>query len=191
MFHKLQSRLAASLLCGAALALPALADDILSKAVNDPSVGWAASGSGAKVELFKDPAVQGGTAERMTIMGKSANAWDWGGHASIVKPLKQGDVVLLAFWAKAETPPEGGTTIDVYTNVQNDGAPYNSLGSGYLHIGPQWKMYFVVATADRDYKANEAGAQLQLATAAQVIDLGPLFILNYGAGYDTTKLPHS
>ena len=35
------------------------------------------------------------------------------------------------------------------------------------------------------------GVQLQLATAAQVIDLGPLFILDYGPGYDKTKLPHS
>jgi len=172
--------------------VPALGDDdIASKMVNDPSVGWAASGSGAKVELFKDPTVQGGAAERMTISGKGANAWDWGAHVAVVKPLKQGDVLLLAFWAKAETPPAGSTAIDVNTNVQNDGAPYTSLGSAMLHIGPQWKMYFAVATADKDYKAKEVGVQLQLATGDQVIDLGPLFILNYGPGYDKTKLPHS
>jgi hypothetical protein len=191
MSHKLQSGLAALLLC-AAMALPALGeDDIMSKAVNDPSVGWAASGSGAKVELYKDPTVTGGTAERMTISGKSTNPWDWGGQIAVIKPLAQGDVLLLAFWAKAETAPPGATTIDVNTNIQNNSAPYQSLGSGYLHIGPQWKMYFVVATADKDYKKNEVGVQLQLATAAQVIDLGPLFILDYGVGYDKTKLPHS
>ncbi len=191
MFHNAQSKLAALLLC-AAMALPALGeDDIMSKAVNDPSVGWAANGSGAKVELFKDPTVTGGTAERMTSSGKSTNAWDWGAQIIITKPLKQGDVLLLAFWAKAETPPPGSTAIDATTNIQNNSAPYESLGSGYLHIGPQWKMYFVVATADKDYKKDEVGVQLQLATAAQVIDLGPLFILDYGVGYDKTKLPHS
>ena len=190
MFHR--ARLAVLVLCGAMLALPAFAaDDIMSKAVNDPSEGWSATGSGAKVELFKDPTVTGGTAERMTISGKSTNAWDWGGHISIIKPLKQGDVLLLAFWAKVETPPPGSTMIDVNVNIQNDGAPYTSLGSAMLHIGPQWKMYFVIATTDKDYKANEVGVQLQLATAAQVIDLGPLFILDYGPGYDKTKLPHS
>ena len=172
--------------------VPALGDDdIASKMVNDPSVGWGASGSGAKVELFKDPTVQGGAAERMTISGKSANAWDFGAQVAIVKPLKQGDVLLLAFWAKAETPPAGSTAIDFKANIQNNSAPYTSLGSADLHVGPQWKMYFVVVTADKDYKGGEAGAQLQLATGALVIDLGPMFILNYGQGYDKTKLPHS
>ena len=190
MFHNAQ--LAALVLCGAVMALPALAeDDIMSKAVNDPSVGWRADGSGAKVEMFKDPTVTGGTAERMTISGKGTNPWDWGGHVSNTKPIKQGDVLLLAFWAKAETPPAGSTMIDVNVNMQNDAAPYESLGSAMQHIGAQWKMYFMVATADKDYKAGEAGVQLQLATAQQVIDLGPLFILDYGVGFDKTKLPHS
>ena len=172
--------------------VPALGDDdIASKMVNDPTAGWGASGAGAKVELFKDPTVQGGTAERMTISGKSANAWDFGAQIAIIKPLKQGDVLLLAFWAKAETPPAGATTIDFNANVQYNSAPYTSLGSAQLHVGPEWKMYFVVCTADKDYKPNDVGAQLQLATAQQVIDLGPLFILNYGQGYDKTKLPHS
>ncbi len=174
------------------LALPALGDDdIASKMVNDPSTGWAASGAGAKAELYKDPTVQGGTAERLTISGKSTNPWDFGASVVISKPLKQGDVLLLAFWAKAETPPAGGTTIDFKVNIQNNSAPYTSLGSADLHVGPQWKMYFVVAVADKDYTANTAGAQLQLAIGALVIDLGPLFILNYGQGYDKTKLPKS
>lgn len=172
--------------------VPALGDDdIASKMVNDPTVGWGAMGKGAKVELYKDPTVQGGMAERLTIGGKSANPWDCGAHVAIVKPLKQGDVLLLAFWAKAETPPAGSTTIDFNANIQNESAPYNSFGSAALQVGPQWKMYLVVATADKDYKESGAGAQLQLATGALVIDLGPLFILNYGPGYDKTKLPHS
>ena len=87
-------------------------------------------------------------AERLTIGGKSANPWDCGAHVAIVKPLKQGDVLLLAFWAKAETPPAGSTTIDFNANIQNDSAPYNSFGSAMLQVGPQWKMYLVVATAD-------------------------------------------
>ena len=172
--------------------VPALGDDdIASKMLNDPAAGWGASGTGAKAELFKDPTVQGGTAERLTINAKSANAWDFGAQAGIVKPFKQGDVLLLAFWAKAETPPPGSTAIDFKANVQNNSAPYTSLGSAELHVGPQWKMYFVIATADKDYKGGEAGAQLQLAIGALVIDLGPLFILDYGPGYDKTKLPHS
>ena len=176
----------------AILALPAAAaDDIASKMVNDPSVGWAAFGACAKSELYKDPTVQGGSAERVTISAKSANAWDCGASISIVKPLTQGDVLLLAFWAKTEKGLAGADAIDVYTNIQFNAAPYNSVGSSTVHVGSAWKMYFVQAVADKDYAANTIIAQLQLATGEQVIDLGPLFILNYGKDYDRTKLPKS
>jgi hypothetical protein len=181
---------AAAMLFG--LAVPALpADDLASKMVNDPSAGWAAFGTGAKVELYKDAGVQGGVAERLTIDGKGANPWDAGANVAISKPLKKGDVLLLAFWAKSETPPEGAAVIDFKANIQNNAAPYNSLGSAMLHVGPQWKMYFAVATADKDYPANAVAAQLQLAVGKLTIDLGPLFILNYGQGYDVSKLPKS
>jgi hypothetical protein len=173
-------------------ALPAFAaDDIASKMVNDPSVGWAAFGTCAKGELFKDPTVQGGSAERITISAKSANPWDCGASIGIVKPLAQGDVLLLAFWAKTEKGQAEAAAIDVNANVQNNAAPYNSLGSAMIHVGPQWKMYFVQAVTDKDYAANAVIGQLQLATGEQIIDLGPLFILNYGKDYDRTKLPKS
>lgn len=176
----------------AAFAVPSLAgDDIASKIVNDPNTGWSAYGPGASGTFYTDDTVQGGVAERLTIAATGANAWDAGASIAVAKPLKAGDVLLLAFWAKAETPPAGAATMDFLANIQNNAAPYNSLGSATVHVGAQWKMYFFVAVADKDYQAGQVGAQLQLAGARQVIDLGPLFILNYGPGYDTTKLPHS
>jgi len=185
-----------SILLPAAFALLALApawaaDDIASKMVNDPSRGWVASGAGASAVLYDDPSVQGGKAERFTISAKSANPWDYTAHVSITKPLAKGDVLLLAFWAKAEQPPGGATAIVFNANIQKDSAPYTSLGNGMLSVGPEWKMYFVQAVADQDYNADAVGAQLQLAIDHLVIDLGPLFILNYGKDYDRTKLPKS
>ena len=174
------------------LAVPARgADDIASKFVNDPTQGWAGYGSGVSVELFDDASVQGGKAERVSVAGKTANPWDAGASAAITKPLKAGDVLLLAFWAKAVTPPEGAATIDFLANIQNNSAPYNSLGSATVHVGPEWKLYFAAATADKDYAANAAGVQLQLGVGKLVIDFGPLFVINYGPGYDTAKLPKS
>jgi hypothetical protein len=185
------TRLAKTVLFVGMLTMPAFAaEDLASKVVNDPSVGWAPMGT-AKAEIVKDPTVQGGGAVRVTLPGKGGNPWDSGAHVSIVKPLAEGDVLLLAFWAKSVTPPEGAATILFNANVQKDSAPYNSIGSAMINVGPQWKMYFVQAVADKDYKKGEIGAQLQLATGALVIDLGPLFILNYGKDYDRTKLPKS
>lgn len=169
---------------------PALAaDDLASKMVNDPSVGWAPMGPGAKAELIKDATVQGGGAVRLTISGKGANPWDSGAQVAITKPLAQGDVLLLAFWAKAVQAPAGGTAITFNANMQKVSAPYNWIGNATVNVGPQWKMYFVQAVADKDYKPKDISAQLHLAIDPLVIDLGPLFILNYGKDYDRTKLP--
>ena len=108
MMRKFAIIAAAMLLCAA---VPALSgDDLTSKMVNDPSQGWNGYGNGTKAELYDDAGVQGGKAVRLTIAGKAANPWEAGARIPIAKPLKEGDVLLLAFWAKAETPPEGATT---------------------------------------------------------------------------------
>lgn len=180
---------------GAALALtaaPAFADDILSKAVNDPSTGWAVYGALAKSELVQDKTVTGSTAERVTLSAKGANPWDAGGASAIIKPVGKGDVLLLAFWAKATQPPAGSDAITIVAKIQETAAPYGALSTDLsLRIGTQWKLYYVTGTAAKDYPPNTIAGALQLATAEQVIDFGPIFVLNFGPGYDLTKLPRN
>jgi hypothetical protein len=174
------------------LAAPAFAQDLLSKAVNDPSTAWGTYGTLVKSELVKDAAVTGGTAERVTLTAKGANAWDAGAHTEITKPLQKGDVLQLAFWAKAHEPPKGSDAVDIVAKLQETAAPYVALSQDTpIHIGAQWKLYYVSGSASKDYLPSTAGAALQLATGEQVIDFGPVFILDFGQGYDVSKLPHN
>ena len=174
------------------LATPALAQDILSKAVNDPATAWGTYGTLVKSELIKDAAVTGGVAERITLTAKGANPWDAGAQTVTTKPLQKGDVLLLAFWAKAQEPPTGSDAIDLVAKLQEAAAPYVALSQDTpIRIGAQWKLYYVSGTAAKDYLPNTAGAALQLATGEQVIDFGPVFILDFGPSYDVSKLPHN
>ncbi|GAA0527572.1 hypothetical protein FHS83_002201 [Rhizomicrobium palustre] len=169
---------------------PARADDIMSKAVNDPSVGWSVYGALAKSELIKDPAITGGVAERITLSGKGEHPWDAGASSPLIKPVAAGDVLLLAFWARVQTPATGTDSADITGKLQENTAPYNALGADTpVHIGAKWKLYYVYGTAAKAYAPNTVTASLQLASAQQTVDFGPLFVLNFGPGYDVSKLP--
>jgi hypothetical protein len=63
------------------------------------------------------------------------------------------------------------------------------IGSAEVMVGSEWKMYFAQAVATRDYSPGAAAATIQLASASQTIDLGPVFILDFGPDYDRSSLP--
>lgn len=173
------------------LLVPALADGgIADKFVNDPSRGWATFGATATHELIQDPAVKGGTAQRVTISAKGAQPWDAGALTNVVKPIAKGDVLLLAFYARAQEPPEGAQTIDIIARLQEADAPYTSIGTQEtVHLGTGWKLYYAKGVALKDYKVGGVSGALNLATGKQVIDFGPIMILDFGAGYDMSQLP--
>jgi hypothetical protein len=179
-----------ALSCAAAAALLAIAsaptlaadDDIAKQIISSPSpLDFTVYGQGCSGEVRKDPDVQGGKALRAHIPGKSANPWDCGLSVPITKPVKKGDQMVLAFWARLIQGENGATTATLPNNsVQMAQAPYNSVLSGSTQIDGKWTIYSVTGVADRDYKAGEINASFHLATAKQVIDFGPVFVLDRG-----------
>lgn len=168
---------AAALSLAAPIAAPA-ADNILDKLVNDPG---SPEVTGAKAALRDDPKVQGGKSLRIAIARKGANPWDVSVDSAINKPVKAGDKLLLAFWARVEKGENGGATAVLpYNAVQLAQAPYTALFNQGVTIGPQWKIYEVQGKADKDYPAGALKATVHLATARQTVDIGPMFVLDLG-----------
>lgn len=170
----------------------AQAQDILSKAVNNPAVAWSVFGDSIKSELIKDGTVSGGVAERVTVRAKGEHPWDGGAYSLAVKPIATGDVLLLAFWARAQEVPASADGIDINARLQENAAPYPAIGSDTpIHIGTSWKLYYAHGIAAKDYAPNAVAASLQLATAQQVIDFGPIFLLDFGPKADPGQLPRN
>ncbi|HEU4960676.1 MAG TPA: hypothetical protein VFT56_09720 [Sphingomonas sp.] len=174
----------------AALAAPAAAqdksaDDIASKIINQPAPGaFAVYNAPRPAKLYKDKAVQGGEALRVAIPAASDQPWSISLADPISKPVKKGDRLALALYAKVE-PGEAKTTGAHIANasVQLAKAPYTGVFGAPLDIGTEWKLYTVATgAADRDYAAGELTVSLQLATAKQVLDIGPIFVLDLGPG---------
>ncbi len=164
------------------------APDIAGQMVNHPAADqWHILGTGEKHELVKDSTVRGGTAFQVTSAGAGTNPWDIQAGISNSKAIKKGDVILLAFWGHTVTP--ANATIPAV--IQQSAAPYTRIGEQSLTLTADWRLHYVSATADQDYPAGTLGVSVQLATGAQTVGLGPVFLLDFGPGYNPKFLPRN
>jgi hypothetical protein len=168
---------AATLIVAAPAAVLAQAD-LAQKIVNDPA---APDVNGAKGSLVADPKVQGGTALRVQVPRKGANPWDSSVGGAINKPIAAGDKLVLLFSARLEKGEKGATTTTLpYNAVQLAAAPYSTVMQGTAQIGPEWKDFRVEGVSDRNYAAGDLKVTIQLATAKQTVDFGPIAVLDMG-----------
>jgi hypothetical protein len=167
--------------CALAQALPAQ-DDLLNKIINRPPVtAWHIDGISGKPTVRNDPAVQYGKAVRVDVPGKGANPWAIAASNPIDKPVKAGDNLVLAFWARLEKGENGATTATLpYNAIQMAGAPYKAVFTGPVTIGSDWKMVKVEGKADHAYAGGQLNVSIHLATGKQIVDLGPVFVLDMG-----------
>lgn len=172
--------IAAGLMAVTAPALAATQDasDLTKQIVNDPS---APEVNGGKASLVNDAKVQGGKALRVDVPRKGANPWDTTVGGPVSKPVRKGDHLLLLFSARLQKGQDGATTATLpYNAVQLAAAPYSTVITGTADIGPEWKDFQVAGTADADYAAGTLKVTIQLATAKQTVDFGPIVLLDRG-----------
>jgi hypothetical protein len=167
-------------LCTAALliAAPAVAlaqSDVAKQIVNDPG---APDVSGAKATLVDDAKVEGGKALRVAVPKKGANPWDSSVGGAIKMPIAKGDHLVLHFAARLERGENGSTATLPYNAIQLAGAPYSTVMQGSAEIGPEWKVFNIEGTSDGSYGPNELKVTIQLATAKQIVDFGPIVVLD-------------
>jgi hypothetical protein len=165
-------------------------DDMLSHLVLGASAdSWNVWNATAAVR--DDAGVQAGKATRVTAK-KGANSWDAQASVTLQQPVQKGDVLLVAYYARVETPPAGATTANIPSaGLGLNKAPYTGLTSEAAAPTSKWAVYYSSGVADDDHAKGSLNFGVQLAAADQVIDLGPVFIFNFGPSYDRTKLPHN
>jgi len=161
-----------------AIALAQDSSDVTRQIVNDPG---APDVTGAKASLVDDPRVQGGKALRVQVAKKGANPWDSTVGGTIKKPIARGDRLLLLFSARLDKGDNGASATTLPHNaIQLNAAPYSTIISGQAEIGPEWKDFQVSGTSDGNYKAGDLKVTIQLATAKQTVDFGPIVVLDRG-----------
>lgn len=190
--HSTKRALVAALAMLGAVAFGAAADDGTQKTVSDSGVFWGVWGTSVKANFVAAPSLKGGAAQRVTISSKPVHPWDVGTYAAITKPVKKGDVLVLMFWARAEKPPAGSDLILVSGRIYEAGPAGNGISpDANFIIGKQWKFYYVSGTATKDYAAGTLSTGMVLGTGEQVIDFGPVSVVDYGPGFDINTLLRS
>ncbi|WP_165842772.1 carbohydrate binding domain-containing protein [Phenylobacterium deserti] len=190
---KILAAIVLGLAAGAGLATGAFArqDDILKNRIDDPKKDhWTTQGTEQKTSVAKSDGVPGGFAYRVKVNTAGPNDWSTAASTTIAGPIKKGDVVLFAFWARAEKPPKGAEAVRVNARVQQSAAPYTGVVEAFdVPIGPEWKMYFASGKSPIDLGAGQANAAVHLGKAVQTVDLGPSMVLDFGPDYPLAKLP--
>lgn len=172
---------------GPARAAEPAAQGVMKYAINKPSTAWNVYGAGQTNAPVKDKGVIGGGGVRIQVTGPTPDQpWSIGAGQAVDGKITKGDIVTIAFWAKAE-PVDGGPATATLSavRIQQSTQPWSGVVEGKVEaIGGEWKIYTVSGRAGMDVEKGGAGVSLQLAGAKQTVVLGPLFVLDFGPNYD-------
>lgn len=165
-----------------AVALPGAAAQeatVADRVANDPRVeALQPYGQPIPPSMRADKDVQFGKALRVRLKGQPEFG-RVGAITPVLKPVKKGDRIVIAFWARASGTDDGQP--GRIGRVQLEATPViRTIFEQPFDIGPEWKMHHLRGVADRDYAPRALNAALHLDVKKQVIDIGPVFVLNYG-----------
>jgi len=190
-------KLALAVALGLAAATPAFSAtinplqsaDLTKQLINEAGTAYVFYGAGITQKRMKDAEIPGGQFVRVDVSQKGAHPWDVGGGYPIIKPIKAGDVIFFAIYARAPNLKDGETASIQGLGVVQDGAPYTPIAVAEKRINNQWGVYYISAKSTAAWRRGEAHVAMQLAADKQVIDLGPVLVLDLGPDYDMSTLP--
>lgn len=161
--------------------------DIWTRTINNDTNGvWLVQPDKPKPKDVKAEGIPGEGALRVKAR-KGANPWDVQANSPINgATINAGDVVMVMAYLRAEQPAEGGSNLGI--RVQLAGAPYTTAMEFNAAIDTGWKSYCAHRVASATMPAKQSNVNIHLATAEQVVDLGPVFVFNFGPGFDRSAL---
>ena len=85
---------------------------------------------GAPTSVVDDPNVPGGKALRIQAE-KGTNTWDAAVNSQVKQPVKAGDPLVLAFWARLASGENGATSVTLpWASVSLGAAPGRRCSAG-------------------------------------------------------------
>jgi len=159
-------------------------EDIWTKTINNDANGnWYFVPDKPKAKYFAVEGIPGGHAFRVKA-NKGANPWDLQASSPVNGAINEGDVIMLMYFARAAEPAEGGSSLTA--RIQATAAPWTATMDMTSNITGEWKSYCAHRVASATLP--KSSVSIHLATAKQVIELGPVFVFNFGKGYPTNQL---
>jgi hypothetical protein len=142
--------------------------------VNRPDVrGWGNSGSFTELD---DKTIWLGKATRFTVTQKGQNRWDVGTSIPLREGVAVGDKLLIAVAAKTVSASTADGKALVGVRVQSSEPPHDGFADHLVAVGPNWQLIRLNTVATQAIAEGKAQIALHFAEAAQVVDVGPVYV---------------
>lgn len=154
---------------------------LTDRIVNDPRpAAFSVYGLRLPPRVRADKTVQFGKAVRVPIDSDAPPDHRIGVTSLVLKPIKKGDRLVVAFWARAQETEGGAPGKIARVRFEEARQPHRPIFAQPVVVGGEWRLHQVSGVADADFAAQQLQVALHLAGAKQVIDVGPVFIMRYG-----------
>jgi hypothetical protein len=156
--------------------------------INRPQVdGWYSWGLTPGPRPQAVTGVTGGKAMVFDIK-KAGNPWDVGMVTTNTGAIRKGDVILLGVWVRRASGP-AGSRIPLLMLESTDEPKTLQAKSQDIPLGEGWQMLYASGRATADFAEGKTVAVMQMGRDAQVLEVGPALMFDFGPDYDPARLP--
>jgi hypothetical protein len=156
--------------------------------INQPQVSnW----TGWGLDPWPTPqAVTGVTGGKALVLNvkKAGNPWDAVVVMNTSGAIKKGDIVLVAVPVRRVSGPAGTKVPGLV--LESTDEPKTTLARAFdVPLGDGWQVIYASGQAAADFAAGKTVIYMHVGKDAQVLELGPGLLFDFGPDYDPAQLP--
>jgi hypothetical protein len=173
------------------VALEAIDNAFPGKLVNNPFNVMlnAVGGSNSKRKTVAADGIPGGQAIQLQVKTVTADIWGVALETRIGTNIQKGDVILLAFWARAKVPANATKKGEFMARIGRDIEPYDQVFTQAIQVSCDWRLYYVKGVAPADFANDQLKLAFQAGKHTQTLEFGQFYVTNSGQGVDLNSLP--
>jgi hypothetical protein len=166
-----------AVLTGLSLAIPGMATATTTEPLNDQfSVRWDTEGGGLRRRIVESPTAPGGAALEVSMRRRLDEPWRSRVTVPLVSDIREGDVIELRVWIRAESPIGSQETGNLDLQIVRTSEPYDNIFSENIRPTDEGQFYVVSGVAGADFDADDVVFGANLGYGRQTIQFGPIFI---------------
>ena len=129
--------------------------------------------SAAPHQAIVDPKVEGGKAVEAQTTG-TGGIWEVAAIHAVDGGIAKGDHVVASVWIKSNVPAKAVFRVEARAGSRP------GVGDRFIEIGTAWSQQTLDFVATDTYPAGTTQVALLLNSGKQIIDLGPVSVVNKG-----------
>ncbi|MFW6189394.1 MAG: endo-1,4-beta-xylanase [Planctomycetota bacterium] len=142
----------------------------------------------AEVVSVDGPGFDGALRIASNQVGES---WDLQAQAGLPKPVREGETLVLTFWARTVRTDQASGHGVFRAAVGEASPPWSKSLSTVRRVGREWRRFVLPFAARDDYEPGRMMMALEVGGAVQALDFGAVELLSYGDRVEAGELPET